>query len=200
MAHNIILVRHGEHLDAEHGVIDGPLSPRGVLQAQALAERISGLGISHIYHSPLERAWETVRVLQERMPSVSAEPSALLMDCVPSGKTADTPTVFDPFFGSVTEAEIEAGKAQMDDALAEFLAPGRQDETDILVTHNNVISWFVREVLGSPDWKWVALNQAHCGITILQQRPGRPWAMVSHNDMGHLPVELRSGLPDAFTV
>lgn len=200
MAHNIILVRHGEHLDAEHGVIDGPLSPRGVLQAQALAERISGLEISHIYHSPLERAWETVRVLQERMPSVSAEPSALLMDCVPSGKTADTPTVFDPFFGSVTEAEIEAGKAQMDDALAEFLAPGRQDETDLLVTHNNVISWFVREVLGSPDWKWVALNQAHCGITILQQRPGRPWAMVSHNDMGHLPVELRSGLPDTFTV
>jgi probable phosphoglycerate mutase len=108
--------------------------------------------------------------------------------------------VFDPFFGSVTEADIEAGSAQMADAVAEFLAPGRQGETDLLVTHNNVIAWFVLEALGAPAWKWVTLNQANCGITVLQQRPGRPWALVSHNDLGHLPVELRSGIPDAYTI
>ena len=39
MAHNIILVRHGEQLDAEHGVIDGPLSPRGIAQAEAVGRR-----------------------------------------------------------------------------------------------------------------------------------------------------------------
>ena len=63
MAHNIILVRHGEQLDAEHGVIDGPLSPRGVRQAIALGDRLSGLQITNAWHSPLERAWETDRVL-----------------------------------------------------------------------------------------------------------------------------------------
>ncbi|MEG3035914.1 MAG: histidine phosphatase family protein, partial [Aurantimicrobium sp.] len=40
MAHNIILVRHGEQLDAEHGVIDGPLSPRGIAQAEAVGRRL----------------------------------------------------------------------------------------------------------------------------------------------------------------
>ena len=200
MAHNIILVRHGEQLDAEHGVIDGPLSPRGVRQAIALGDRLSGLQIANAWHSPLERAWETVRVLGERLPSLSAEPSALLMDCVPTGKTDEVPSVFDPFFGSVTEAEVEAGAAQLTDAIAEFLAPGRQGHTDLLVTHNNVISWIVREVLGAPDWKWVTLNQANCGITVIQQRPGRPWVLVAHNDLGHLPVELRTGVPEGYGI
>ena len=200
MAHNIILVRHGEQLDAEHGVIDGPLSPRGIAQAQALGARLADVEFSHIWHSPLERAWETVRVLNEQLQGVSAEPSALLMDCIPSGKSVETPSAFDPFFGSVSEADIEAGSAQMSDAVAEFLAPGRQGGTDLLVNHNNVIAWFVREALGAPEWKWVTLNQANCGITVLQQRPGRPWTLVSHNYLGHLPVELRTGIPDAYTI
>jgi serine/threonine-protein phosphatase PGAM5 len=200
MAHNIILVRHGEHLDAEHGVIDGPLSERGIAQAEAVGKRLAGMDISTIWHSPLERAWETVRVMEKYVHAQAVEPSALLMDCIPSGKTPETPDSFDPFFGSVTDAEIEAGSAQMADAVAEFLGVGRQDTTDLMVTHNNVISWFVREVMDAPDWKWVPLNQAHCGITVLQHRRGRPWALLSHNDVGHLPVELRSGTPGSFTI
>ena len=27
------------------------------------------------------------------------------------------------------------------------------------------------------------------------RKPGRPWTLVTHNDTGHLPVELRTGLP-----
>jgi serine/threonine-protein phosphatase PGAM5 len=200
MAHNIIMVRHGEQLDAEHGVIDGPLSKRGIAQAEAVGRRLAQVQFTHVWHSPLERAWETVRVMSEQMKGVTTEPSALLMDCIPAGKSAETPSVFDPFFGSVTDAEIEAGSAQMADAVSEFLAPGRQGETDLLVTHNNVIAWFVLEALGAPAWKWVTLNQAHCGITVLQQRPGRPWSLVSHNDLGHLGVDLRSGIPDAYTI
>lgn len=200
MAHNLILIRHGEHLDAEHGVIDGPLSPRGIAQAEAVGARLAGMNISEIWHSPLERAWETVRVLEKFISAKKIEPSALLMDCIPSGKSQETPAVFDPFFGSVTEVEIEAGNAQMEDAVAEFLGAGRRGSTDVIVTHNNVISWFVREVLAAPSWKWVTLNQSHCGITVLQQRPGRPWTLVSHNDVGHLPPDLRSGTPDTFTI
>jgi serine/threonine-protein phosphatase PGAM5 len=90
MAHNIILVRHGEHLDAEHGVIDGPLSERGIAQAEAVGKRLAGMDISTIWHSPLERAWETVRVMEKYVHAQAVEPSALLMDCIPSGKTPET--------------------------------------------------------------------------------------------------------------
>ncbi|WP_203135732.1 histidine phosphatase family protein [Microbacterium sp. JZ31] len=199
MAHYIYLVRHGEQLDAEHGMEDGPLSPRGRRQAELIADRLSGIPLERVCHSPLVRATDTARIIAERLPSVTPEPHALLFDCVPTGMTDETPAAFEPFFGGVTEAEIEAGKAQMADAVGEFLARRTGDVHELLITHNFVISWFVREVLGAPEWRWMTLNQANCGLTVLSQRQGRPWTLLTHNDLAHLPVELRTGLPDQLS-
>ncbi len=200
MTHYIYLVRHGEHQDAEHGVDDGPLSPRGQRQAELIADRLSGLPLDGVWHSPLLRATETAKAVAARLPSVVPEPSALLFDCVPTGPTDETPAAYEPFFGSVTEAEIEAGRAQMEDAVGEFLMRKTGDVHDVLITHNFVIAWFVREVLGAPEWRWMTLNQAHCGLTVIMQRQGRPWTLLAHNDLGHLPMELRTGLPDIIPV
>ncbi|GAA1143280.1 histidine phosphatase family protein [Microbacterium aurantiacum] len=198
MTHYIYLVRHGEHQDAEHGLIDGPLSPRGRRQASLLADRLSGVPFDAVWHSPLMRASQTADAVAERMPSVSPQPSALLFDCIPTGMTPETPTVFEPFFGSITEAEVEAGRAQMDDAVSAFLVRRTEDVHELLITHNFVIAWFVREVLQAPEWRWMTLNQAHCGLTVLAQKQGRPWTVLSHNDTAHLPVEMRTGLPEPY--
>ncbi|MCP2637287.1 histidine phosphatase family protein [Microbacterium sp. HD4P20] len=200
MTHYIYLVRHGEHQNAEHGLVDGPLSPRGRRQASLLADRLSGVPFDAVWHSPLERASETARAVSERMPSLAPEPSALLFDCVPTGMTEETPSVFEPFFGSVTEAEVEAGRAQMSDAVSEFLVRKRGEVHELVITHNFVIAWFVREVLQAPEWRWMTLNQAHCGLTVIAQKQSRPWTILSHNDMSHLPVELRTGLPEVYPV
>jgi probable phosphoglycerate mutase len=200
VTHYIYLVRHGEHQDAEHGLVDGRLSPRGRRQAALLADRLSGVPFDAVWHSPLERASQTAQAVKERMPSLQPEPSALLFDCVPTGMTEETPTAFEPFFGSVTEAEIDAGRAQMADAVSEYLVRKRGEVHELLITHNFVIAWFVREVLQAPDWRWMTLNQAHCGLTVIAQKQGRPWTLLSHNDMAHLPVELRTGLPEVYPV
>ncbi len=194
MAHYLYLVRHGEQQDAEHGLPDGPLSPKGVRQARAIAERLGGVPFTRALHSPLQRAAETAAIMTERMPALESRPSALLMDCIPSGPTADMPHSFEPFFRAVTPAEIDAGQAQMADAVAEFLVPGRGDHHDLLITHNFVIAWFVREVFGAPAWRWLGLNQANCGLTIIRVRSAKPPVLVTHNDLGHLPAELRTGL------
>ena len=199
MTHYLYLVRHGEHLDAEHGLEDGPLSPRGRRQAELLADRLSGVPLDAVWHSPLLRAAETARAVAGRLPSVTPEPSALLFDCIPTGMTEETPALYEPFFGAYTEADVEAGRAQMTDAVGEYLAR-KQDAHELLITHNFVIAWFVREVLDAPDWRWMTINQANCGLTVLAQRPGRPWSLVSHNDLSHLPMELRTGLPETPTV
>ncbi len=199
MTHYLYLVRHGEHLDAEHGLDDGPLSPRGRRQAELLADRLSGVPLTGVWHSPLERAAETARAVAERLPSVTPEPTALLFDCIPTGMTPETPALYEPFFGGVTEAEVEAGAAQMADAVSEFLVR-KPAAHELLITHNFVIAWFVREVLGAEAWRWMTINQAHCGLTILAQRAGRPWTLVTHNDLGHLPMELRTGLPEVALV
>lgn len=196
MTHYLYLVRHGEQQDAEHGLDDGPLSPRGRRQAERIAERLSGVPFDAVWHSPLVRASETARVIADRLPALDPVPSAVLFDCVPSGMTEDTPAVYESFFGSVSDAEIEAGRAQMEDAVQAFLVRKPGDVHELLITHNFVIAWFVREVLGAPAWRWLTLNQANCGLTVLAQRQGRPWTLVSHNDLAHLPFELRTGLAE----
>lgn len=200
MPHHLYLVRHGEQLDAEHGMPDGPLSPRGRRQAELLGERLGGVPFDHAWHSPLQRAAETAAIIAAKMPALEPEPSALLFDCIPSGPAPETPKVYDPFFGSVTEAQIEAGSAQMADAAAEFLRSHREDRHDLLITHNFVIAWLVREALGAPDWRWLSINQANCGLTVLTQKTGRPWSLLVHNDMAHLPPELRTGLPEQYAL
>jgi broad specificity phosphatase PhoE len=197
MSHYLYLVRHGEQQDAEYGMPDGPLSGRGKRQATAIAERLGGVPFTRAWHSPLQRAAETAAIMTGRMPALESKPSALLMDCIPSGPTPDMPRAFEPFFGSVTPEQIEAGEAQMADAVAEFLAPAREDRHDLLITHNFVISWFVREVFGAPTWRWLGLNQANCGLTIIRVRSAKPPVLVTHNDLGHLPAELRTGLPES---
>ena len=43
MSRYVYLVRHGEQVDAEFGLPDGPLSERGRTQAVHLADRLSGI-------------------------------------------------------------------------------------------------------------------------------------------------------------
>ena len=196
MSHFIYLVRHGEQQDAEHGMPDGPLSGRGQRQARLVANRLSGVPFTGAWHSPLQSSEETARIMTASMPSLNPQPSALLFDCIPSGPTPDMPHGFEPFFGSVTADQIEAGQAQMADAVAEWLTPAREDRHDLLITHNFVIAWFVREVFTAPPWRWMGLNQANCGLTIIRVRSAKPPVLIAHNDLGHLPAELRTGLPD----
>lgn len=197
MSRYLYLVRHGEQVDAEYGLPEGPLSARGQRQAELIAERLSGVPFTHAYTSPLQRAIDTAAAMTKRMPAIQAEPSALLMDCVPSGPSPEMPSVFEPFFGGVSEDEIQAGEAQMADAAAEWLSVGKGDTHELLITHNFVIAWFVREVFGAEPWRWMGINQAHCGLTIIRVRTAKPAVLVTHNDLGHLPAELRTGLPDA---
>jgi broad specificity phosphatase PhoE len=195
MSRYLYLVRHGEQRDAEHGLPDGPLSARGVRQARAIAERLGGVPFDAAWTSPLQRAQETARIMTERMPAVEPEPTALLMDCIPSGPGVDMPHAFESFFGGVTAEEIEAGEAQMADALAEWMAPSREDRHELLITHNFVIGAFVREAFGAASWRWLGIAQANCGLTIIRVRSAKPPVLVTHNDLGHLPPELRTGLP-----
>ena len=200
MSRYLYFVRHGEQVDAEFGLPEGPLSERGRQQASLIADRLQSIRFDAAYTSPLQRAIETAGVITERLNLDEATPSALLMDCISSGPEEGMPSAFEPFFGGVTEEQIAAGQAQMNDALAEWLAPSREDRHELLITHNFVIAWFVREVFGASSWRWIGINQANCGLTIIRVRSAKPPVLLTHNDLGHLPPELRTGLPDNHPV
>ena len=197
MPHYLYLVRHGEQQDAEHGLPDGPLSPRGKRQAQLIAERLGGIPFTvdvPLAAEPRGRDRRDHGRADAGADAGAVEPAVRLHPV--RARRPDMPKAFESFFGAVTDAEIEAGRAQMDDAVNEFLTPARGDRHDLLITHNFVIGWFVRHVFDAPDWRWLGLNQANCGLTIIRVRSAKPPVLVVHNDLGHLPVELRTGLPE----
>jgi len=67
----LFLVRHGETNQNTKRVYMGrsndPLNERGRLQAGAVAERLSSLGISRIFSSPVARAVQTAEVISEKL-------------------------------------------------------------------------------------------------------------------------------------
>lgn len=67
----VYLVRHGEtlwnHEGKTQGAKDIPLTERGVLQAEILAERLEMEGISKIYSSGLKRAFQTASIIGDKL-------------------------------------------------------------------------------------------------------------------------------------
>lgn len=71
MTTRLLLIRHGEtdwNVEGRYqGQEDPPLNRCGRDQARLLAEKISGVPLEVLYSSPLKRARETARTLEERL-------------------------------------------------------------------------------------------------------------------------------------
>src|SRR5215470_16228181 len=86
MKHRLLLIRHGESTwNVEHrlpGQLPGiELTAQGQAQAKRLAAALSGLPLSAIISSPLERAVETAEFLAEgRAPTIQLEPDLMDID------------------------------------------------------------------------------------------------------------------------
>ncbi len=90
MSRYLYLVRHGEQQDAEHGLPDGPLSAaRASGRPRRSPSDSSGVPFTgRLAPRRCSARQETARIMAERMPALKPEPSALLMDCIPSGPDA----------------------------------------------------------------------------------------------------------------
>ncbi len=172
---------------------DGGLSELGRQQAERLGARLADVPFAAVHHSPLRRATETAEIVAGRLPGVPLVPSDLLRDCVPSAPERELLSpVLAEFVDGFSEAELGAGPPQAAAALERYAGPSPDERHELLVTHNFLIGWFVCAALGAPDWRWLLLNQLNCGLTIIHYRADRPPSLVSYNDVGHLPLALRS--------
>jgi serine/threonine-protein phosphatase PGAM5 len=196
----LYLVRHGEQLGSS-GDGDAPeagLSGLGRQQARLLGRRLAGVPFDAVRHSPLRRAAETAAVLSAYLPGVPVLPSDLLTDLTPvpsPGREDDVPDQYRWFLDTVPKEERDPGGARLDAAVARLAVAGDTDRCELLVTHNFVIGWFVRHALDAPWWRWIGLNQFNCGLTIIKVAATAPPALVTFNDVGHLPPASRGDPP-----
>ena len=191
----LYLVRHGEAAEG------GGLSDTGEEQARRTGERLKNLPVARIHHSPLPRAAQTARLIAGWLPGVPLAESAVVGDYIPADlDPAGLPPSYAQLVGSYTVTERTAGAALAQAAIEQFAgAPGEEPADDVhelIVTHNFLIGWFIRHALHAPDWRWIGLNQQNCALTVILYRPGLPPSLVSFNDTGHLPDQLRwTGFP-----
>jgi probable phosphoglycerate mutase len=190
----LYLVRHG---DADSG---GALTEAGRRQASAAGERLRNIRFSAIRHSPAQRAEETAELIADWLPGVPVGPSGLLGDYLPpvSGLPELPPlqALLDAGYSPDERAEgAELARAAID----RYARAAGQDDSELIVTHNFLIGWFVRHALDAPDWRWLGLNQCNGAVTVILYRTGLPASLICFNDTCHLPPPLRwTGFPAEF--
>ena len=196
MTHFLYLVRHGEAVPH-----DGPLSPAGEQQARLTGRRLKDVPLSAIYHGPLPRAAQTARLIAACIPGVPVSASDLAGDYLPSDPDPDDlPPSYASFVAGFSAAERAQGPRLAAAAIGRFAqaGPGDGDSHELIVTHNFLIGWLVSQAMAAPSWRWLGVNQMNCALTVIAYRTGLPPALISFNDAGHLPPELRwNGFPAA---
>lgn len=184
------------------------MTDNGRRQAVLLGERLQRSPLSAIYHGPLPRAEQTARLICDQLDGVPLQPSELTGDYIPYvPQREELPSeLADAMLGRLAQfpaEERENGPELARKALAQFTGPVDGDEPrhELIVTHNFLIGWLVRDALDAPKWRWMGLNHANAALTVILYAPGRPASVLFYNDMRHLPAELRwTGFPPELHV
>ncbi|WP_035805291.1 histidine phosphatase family protein [Kitasatospora mediocidica] len=210
----LYLVRHGEALRDESG-----LTENGRRQAVLLGRRLREVPFAAVHHGPLPRAAQTARLIGEQLGGVPLQVSELAGDYVPYWPQRDElpPDAADFLLTFLNASGGEPGGESAEQrshgpelarqAVERFTGPARpadDSETvrhELVVTHNFLVAWLVRHATDAPAWRWLGLNQANAGLTVIRYAPGRPSSVLCFNDLRHLPADLRwTGVPPELHV
>ncbi|MER6450227.1 histidine phosphatase family protein [Streptomyces venezuelae] len=194
----LYLARHGEASPDESG-----LTETGRRQAVLLGRRLRDVPLTAVHHGPLPRAQQTARLIGDQLTNVPLHLSEAAGDYVPhlpdrEELPAESADYYLDFLAGASAEERENGPGLARRAMDLFTGPvdGPDDRHELVVTHNFLIAWLVREAMHAPKWRWLGLNHANAALTVIRYAPGRPACVLFSNDMRHLPDELRwTGFP-----
>ncbi|MFK0211019.1 histidine phosphatase family protein [Streptomyces sp. NPDC090298] len=197
-ARYLYLARHAEATPDESGLTD-----RGRRQAVLLGERLRGAPLTAVHHGPLARAEQTARLIGDQLDRVPLRMSPPAGDYIPyvprheelPPRSADAMLAF---LAQFPAEEREQGPGLAAEALARFTGPVEGDRPvhELVVTHNFLLAWLVREALEAPRARWMGINHANAALTVIRYTHDRAPAVLFLNDTGHLPRELRwTGFP-----
>ncbi|GHJ47425.1 phosphoglycerate mutase [Catellatospora sp. TT07R-123] len=188
-ARTLYLVRHG------HAAADGNLSDDGRRQAELTGLRLAGVPFAAVHHGSLPRATQTAHLIAAQLPGVPVASSELADDYVPYVPES-LPPVWSGFFDGYSAPELADGARRARALVERFAAPPTQDVHELVVTHAFAVAWLLRHALDAPEHRWLGLNQANCGVTVIRYDEQRPPAPLVFNDLSHLPEPLRwTGFP-----
>jgi broad specificity phosphatase PhoE len=189
----LYLVRHGQYRPekGEGPDVDGSLTGTGREQAQSVTEALRSLTIHNLYCSPMQRAIETAEFIASGLnltPQIVSE----LREVVPV-----IPPDLEEFFAftmpDLTPEKVAKERESADTAFDLLFRPPEEDEDvhEVIVSHGNIIQYLTCQVMGAAGELWLRLETNHCSITRCAISSSGRMKLVSANDVGHLPANLR---------
>ena len=183
----IYLIREGQ---ADPGAVEeAPLSEIGVQQATHTAHALRDLPIRAIYCSPRLSSLETADIIALEFADIVARPDPVLREI----EQAFSPLDIDP----LSPEEIPEASdylAQVEEAFDAYFWPGGdEEEQEVLVCHQDMIRELICFGLGVHADSWAHMLFNHCGISCVSIEQDGTVELVAHNDVKHLPEQLRTG-------
>lgn len=205
MQRRIHLVRHGvtewNREQRFQGHIDVPLSDEGRRQAANVAERLSVLPICHCFASDLSRAYDTARVIMDR---VGLEIEAV-QDLREANKGSLEGKYWDARTGLIGDesgvhdeydlnARPPGGESLMDlhDRVERFVRqtfdrdPEFPEGDLLFVAHGGTLRALLAVLLELPAEASRVFRFDNCSLTTVRLRSGTPPLLVAYNDCQHI--------------
>lgn len=186
---HLYLVRHGQYnpktiAPDEFGT---GLTALGKRQARVTAKVFSRKPITSVHYSTMRRAAETADIIIEHaFPDIKQSRSRRLWERLPC-----IPDTFGEDFW--IPDNIHEQQELAEDAYAHYFRPTRgEPKHEVLITHANMIRYFVCRVLNVNPGAWLNMECHNCGITRVNIAPDGMTTLISFNDIGHLSANLRT--------
>lgn len=202
----IILTRHGEtewNLEGRvQGVMDSPLTEKGIRQAQVLANRLRDEGISAIYSSNLSRAIATAEEIRKilNLPAILISPAMRELSFGEwEGRQwkelrQDYPELMEIWEQSPDRVQIPGGESMQHATERAWnffsdLAFKHPGQTLCIVTHGMTLQLLVKRALGISIEDWTNVPwQYNTAVNILNLSPeGKaiPVLIADHKHLEH---------------
>ncbi len=197
----LIIVRHGEtewNRDKKAmGQLDSPLTPQGIRQAHAIANRLRRLSFTTIYSSDLGRAIQTANIISQICGTRIILDSELREWNLGIFQGLTVPQMHEKFPQERQDYEdigdeyiIPKGESlkqcrERGSRALNKIAERHLDETIVVVTHGCLLMSFFEVVLNLPPgncWRFKLHNANFCSFEYVKGC----WSLIVWNDVSHL--------------
>jgi serine/threonine-protein phosphatase PGAM5 len=156
------------------------LTPLGREQARLAGRYLEDFHFDLVWSSTLPRARETADIVARQLGGMRVKHTGLLRE-----------GLYTKVEGyEVPASERKEDRARADSAYARIVRISRNDRTELVVCHGNLIRYFMCRALHTPTTKWLRMTTSHCGLSRVLVRDTGAVRVVSYNETSHLPMKL----------
>ena len=183
---HLILIRHGQYDMTASEDVHKTLTELGKTQARQTGLRLKemGINIEKLIYSTMTRATETAKIISQISTEIPTQSCDMLREGAPYRP--------DPSLRhwKPTNRQFFQDGARTEAAFRKYFyraAPDqKENSTEVLVCHANVIRYFVCRALQLPPEAWLRMSVGNCSLTFITIRPNGRVSLRGLGDTGHL--------------